>query len=339
MESNPIPNVNCQKVCNHMKGKLYQTQYTWIIDNFSFRCEQNGTSIDSPIFFLNFGHNRARFGLKVYPRGHNQNNLNTSIYLQMVDKIKLYCKYKLDIYRDEKYISYNFSSVFFKENKIVGASLCNSINSFPDDKFHVRCTISTVVYQRVIIRNEVLTTKKSVIEDLEIFFKTKEFSVFILIVDGETILVHKLILSARNSIFKKLISESKVSSLEVKDVSYDVLNEFLRYIYTGKLSNIKYSKELYVASVLFEEKELGEACFQYVIQNLTVDNFGENFIFFQKKSLTKLKTKLLEFFQKNGKEIMKTESYMSLKKEHPQVLINEIFEIIEFLSILILFFL
>ena len=55
--------------------------------------------------------------------------------------------------------------------------------------------------------------------------------------------VHKVILSARSSVFKTMLSsnfkESNENRLEITDTDADVINEIICYMYSGKVPNLQ----------------------------------------------------------------------------------------------------
>lgn len=79
-------------------------------------------------------------------------------------------------------------------------------------------------------------------EDLGGLFESQKFSDAILCVGKEEFYVHKAVLAARSPVFAAMfqheMEEKKQNRVEITDVDPVVLREMLRFIYTGKASNL-----------------------------------------------------------------------------------------------------
>lgn len=79
-------------------------------------------------------------------------------------------------------------------------------------------------------------------EDLGGLFESQKFSDAILCVGKEEFYVHKAVLAARSPVFAAMfqheMEEKKQNRVEITDVDPVVLREMLRFIYTGKSSNL-----------------------------------------------------------------------------------------------------
>ena len=75
--------------------------------------------------------------------------------------------------------------------------------------------------------------------DYQELFQSGKWSDVTLVVGDTELKAHKLILSARSPVFAALFVEMQESKVTITDVSADVLQEVLRYIYTGKVEALK----------------------------------------------------------------------------------------------------
>ena len=91
--------------------------------------------------------------------------------------------------------------------------------------------------------------------DLESFRKRSQFSdVVLCTADGGEFPAHKVILSARSSVFEAMFShdqfvENKSNRVEIEDISKEVMEALLKYIYSGDIAQVKqYAVELLEAA-------------------------------------------------------------------------------------------
>ena len=104
----------------------------------------------------------------------------------------------------------------------------------------------------------------------------KEFCDFTIVVGSKEFHVHKCILSAQSSTFVTLLSddeEVKVSNkLEIKDYSEEVVEDFLRCLYTGEIENEENALELFSLASTFKVQQLQDLCIKYIARALNNSN-------------------------------------------------------------------
>jgi speckle-type POZ protein len=80
-------------------------------------------------------------------------------------------------------------------------------------------------------------------DDLSILFESQKFSDVLLVVNGREYYAHKAILAARSPVFAAMfeheMEEKKQNKVEITDMDHEVLREMLRFIYTGKATNLE----------------------------------------------------------------------------------------------------
>lgn len=80
-------------------------------------------------------------------------------------------------------------------------------------------------------------------DDLGSLFENQKFSDVTLAVENREFQAHKSILAARSPVFAAMfeheMEERKHNRVEITDVDHEVLREMLRFIYTGKASNLE----------------------------------------------------------------------------------------------------
>ncbi len=79
-------------------------------------------------------------------------------------------------------------------------------------------------------------------DDFGALFDTTQFADISLVCNGREFRCHKAILVSRSTVFAAMfhhdMEESKHNRVEVKDMDSDVMADMLRFIYTGKASNL-----------------------------------------------------------------------------------------------------
>lgn len=118
-------------------------------------------------------------------------------------------------------------------------------------------------------------------QDFENLLDDKVFSDLTLIVDGEKLTAHKVILAARSPIFFGMLSsENKKHSkleYEIKDSDYNTIKELLHFLYTGHLHelNEESAKKLILTSHKYAVKDLHAKCQKLLCKFLNIDNAVE----------------------------------------------------------------
>lgn len=222
------------------------------IDNFSTRCKKVGECIDSPIISPGkaIGKNKSQWKLFLYPYGFSEDSGNSvSCYLRKVqDELKIEVKacFKLSILnkmKEEENVKVS-GSFLYKNGKLYGFInfiardiLLNSNDSLlTQDKLTVLCVINLNPYSFHRLKKE-----HELKHNLVSLFSNVTHSDVTISVDGKRLNAHKNILAARSTVFSAMLThnmtESITNIITITDISYDVMKEVLRFIYTGTVDN------------------------------------------------------------------------------------------------------
>ena len=153
-------------------------------------------------------------------------------------------------------------------------------------------------------------------EDKDVFFN----------VDGEIVSAHKLILKASSSVLATLCSggsSSKESPIHIKDTKPEVFRHLLNFLYGGNLGDgliVKYGREIIdlcdrfdvVGLKMSAEAALVRSCKKGDV--ISVDNTAEWIQYADSKTCPLLKEYALSYFVAWYRDVLKTESYQSLKQ-------------------------
>lgn len=142
-------------------------------------------------------------------------------------------------------------------------------------------------------------------------------------------MAHKSILSSRSPVFSAMfehqMKENTENVVKIVDMSTEVANELLNFIYSGKVQNLKkVAKDLLAAADKYQMPQLVEMCEEHLMSNLTVDTAPEILVLSHLHKAVKLKTVVVEFIISNRKDVMKSENWELIKQQSD--LMEELFK-------------
>lgn len=151
------------------------------------------------------------------------------------------------------------------------------------------------------------------------------YSDFTIRVQDSKFQVHSLILGARSLIFWEMIRQEQNSlqkrknELSIDDTDPAIFEEFLLYLYSGSEEHLNWKSipELYKLGDRYGVHDLKELCIKRVKRDLSVENFFDIFLFSQEPDNSELSEVTIQFFQKDPKEIIKSEKFLELIKDYP----------------------
>jgi speckle-type POZ protein len=168
--------------------------------------------------------------------------------------------------------------------------------------------------------------------DLQKLVNDKKYSDFVFVVDNKKIFAHKNILSVRSKVFEAMFAndmiECHVNKCVIQDVEFEVFEELLTFIYTGKSPKaFSMADKLIAAAEKYEVLDLKEICEDIVFNGITNQNAIQSLITAEKYNAMKSIDKIIDFIAENLSLILK-ESTIEWKQfivENPN-LVLKIFE-------------
>ena len=168
---------------------------------------------------------------------------------------------------------------------------------------------------------------KSDLSDLKIICESQEFH------------CHKLILSLRSSVFKRMIaSDLKLSeaedesTLKIDDVSADVMGTFLNFIYTDELKAKNVTSNLLICADKYDVKRLVNLCakhFESILNNNNAIDIAHTAYLIEHELLLKRASQIIV---NNAGEIRKPENWDQIKNTYPEFA-SRIMDIVVFKSL------
>lgn len=172
--------------------------------------------------------------------------------------------------------------VIFDINNIVA---WNNLQTCLSENGSLELEVKTCIKRTALLRNVVyrfIDTLSMLSDDFELAMNG-EFKDVTFKVENKEIQAHKVILAARSPVFKKMFAakmkEAQTNKVTISDISSDTFEEMLRYIYTGKTSEMfsTVAMELLGASHKYEIRGLKKLCEAEISRNLTEENAGAVF--------------------------------------------------------------
>lgn len=345
--------------------KVIKFSYMWTISNFSFCREEMGEVLKSSTFSAGTN-DKLKWLLRINPKGLDEESKDyLSLYLLLSKcetKGEVRAKFKFSILnakREEVKIMESQRAYRFIAGKDWGFKkfvkrdllLDESSGLLPDDKLTIYCEVNVVTEAKEYsgqvspFQSRVPTCRLA--DDLEDIYKNQEFSDVTIYANGREFKAHKAILAARSPMFRGMFShdmkETKFNRVEVSDVDPDVLEEMLRFIYTGKSSlearlqakEQKDQKEqereqhlaigLLQAANKYQLDRLKLICEEALYKTLTADSVAEILSLADLYSAAQLKNQAIEFISTHATEVIETEGWNRMVRENPH-LVAEVFK-------------
>lgn len=345
--------------------KVIKFSYMWTISNFSFCREEMGEVLKSSTFSAGTN-DKLKWLLRINPKGLDEESKDyLSLYLLLhkcETKGEVRAKFKFSILnakREEVKIMESQRAYRFVAGKDWGFKkfvkrdllLDESSGLLPDDKLTIYCEVNVVTEAKEYsgqvspFQSRVPTCRLP--DDLEDIFRSQEFSDVTIYANGREFKTHKAILAARSPMFRGMFShdmrETKFNRVEVPDVDPDVLEEMLRFIYTGKSSleqrlQIKEQKdqkeqekeqhlaiELLQAANKYQLDRLKLICEEALYKTLSADSVAEILSLADLYNAAQLKNQAIEFISTHATEVIETEGWNRMVKENSH-LVAEVFK-------------
>ena len=143
---------------------------------------------------------------------------------------------------------------------------------------------------------------------MEEVFKAGKFTDVSIVCQGKEFPCHKAILAGRSSVFEAMFSpnfkEGMENKVEVVDVTADVIEEMLRFIYSGRVKDLKkMAASLLAAAEKYNLKGLKKLSEQSLCVNMNVGNVLDMMELADLHTASNLRATALKFVGENAKEV------------------------------------
>lgn len=152
-----------------------------------------------------------------------------------------------------------------------------------NDELNILCVYKLISYVEI---NQIFNfpnySKKNrmvILDTFEKQWKNREFCDYVLTAPcGRKLHVHRFVLAAQSSVFSAMfkndMKEKQEASVKIEDISYEVLEEMLRFVYCGKVEKLDHETVSGVidAAEKYQIEPLKNACEEFLLRNLTSEN-------------------------------------------------------------------
>ncbi|XP_073814368.1 speckle-type POZ protein-like [Musca autumnalis] len=157
----------------------------------------------------------------------------------------------------------------------------------------------------------------SIKEDFANIFASKEFSDVALVAqDGIELKAHKLMLCARSQVFAAMFrsnfEESKTNRIRIDDMDAEVIEEMLKFLYTGGDISEKFAEQLFIAANKYSLLDLQTMCENTLINTIKIATVADILLLADRYTNERLKTKATQVILSNFKTVTETESWKKL---------------------------
>ena len=323
--------------------------YLWTIHDLEMVfAMKRGDSIRSSKF--SSPHHDSQWQLRFYPSGSSKETEDyCSIFLEYVSELtsSVTCAFTtsllepdIPLSRQNMLIPLHFSSVLHtfhndsndwgwrKWHKKTSALIENSKKA---DKLTIYCAarlyLDNVNIKMPTARMEFKVPDSPVTDNIENFWKTKKFTDLDILVCGQKLQVHKMILGMHSSVFSAMfdreMEEQNHNTLEITDIDYEVFEEMLCYIYTGKAKKLKkFACDLLVAADKYALDGLRFECEKIIFTKIRVENVVDILILADRTNAHQLKQQAIKFINKYAHFIKETKRWHSMIMEQSHLVVE-----------------
>ena len=171
----------------------------------------------------------------------------------------------------------------------------------------------------------------------EMLFAEKEFVDVKILCNGKTFECHKIVLSCQSQVFKAMIEnktmvekEAGVLEFEENDISSDVMEQVVFFLYHDKVENAKMiNPDLLHAAVKYNIKGLLDECRKHFESTLSLQNALDILVLSETTNQENLFVTASRFVGKNLGSLEKSNNYQKMVNEDPNMLSRVFFKMLE----------
>ena len=215
--------------------------------------------------------------------------------------------------------------------KLIARTELESENFLTNNVLNILCLIET---STVVNNNNSRITKNLELAEsccfgevdniLEIMYEDQSYSDVTFIVQSKELKAHKNVLAAASPIFSTMFKENSnknVEHLEILDMSYEVVKEMFRFIYTKKIEFLHdIAHELILAAHKYCIPGLKKVCEESLCKNITLENALELLKISDFYNAKCLKDFAVGFIMENKKHFADDGEFKELANSNPMLL-------------------
>lgn len=163
--------------------------------------------------------------------------------------------------------------------------------------------------------------------DMQSLLQKGNFSDVVLTDGSNEIPAHRLILSLRSSVFAKMLEiqmkENRENLITIKDIHFDVLKEFLHFIYTGiiAIKDMRMARDLYMAADKYDVKDLKCICSE-MLKSIDLSNVLDTLLLADLHDDHSLKQTAMAYISENFSHVKTLENWSDFMKQKKSLAIE-----------------
>jgi speckle-type POZ protein len=283
--------------------------------------------------FCQAGEDHRDWILQLYPKGDTEENIEfMSVYLWIGFDVPVRVQCSIGVLnRDGNLMTSKTTDLIIEPNTGTGWSqfisreqLFNKDNGLLENN-----TLTLAVDIEFTKMVKFATADKSPLESsskLEQICRNRFFTDLTIKVQDKSIRAHKLLLAENSLIlYSKLLLHENQNVLELDDVSFEIAQEMINFIYDGKVQDMEKNVDaLLEAAHTNGIVRLKKFCEAYMFEHLSSENVHKTYKLAEQCIADELRMECVDFIAANIKEVMK-ENWKELILANPS-LFNDIFK-------------
>lgn len=155
---------------------------------------------------------------------------------------------------------------------------------------------------------------KELATDLDSLYSKSTLTDVVVYAEGQAIHAHKALLAARSpvlqSIFERLTRENRPNVILINDLSYEVVQELISFLYSGKVTIV--SLELLSAAERYQIKGLKRICSRTLIKKLSKSTVIDTLIASHVNKCPELETATIKYVSSHWKHVRREKNCSNL---------------------------
>lgn len=319
------------------------SSFHWKVDLASFDNTEVGDCLLSPIFsFSRSNISNEIWQLLLYPKGDTkQADDYFSLFLKLVNnfenEITTQSSFKLLNEINEEVHCLEREIIFKPGQNNLGVRKFFQRTSLQDPKNNIlKNNKFSILFKMISVEknsteNSMEFQSESRVEESDRFkrlFTSQEFSDVTVTADGRNFFLHKCLLATSSDVFQAMFTtdmiEKNQNTVEITDIRCEILEELFRFIYTGKVNDIKKEKvcELLSAAEKYCVKGLKTLCEKKICDNISMLNVIEYLELALMNNAEQLKTNTIKFISLNLDKLIEKKEFDDFGKQNPEILIK-----------------
>ncbi|XP_044574718.1 speckle-type POZ protein-like [Cotesia glomerata] len=312
-------------------------EFEWKITEVSNRMKKAGNSIvylESPTFTTG-----SRIGDKWRIRLHlvNSGKLGSipdmTIYLSNAhhDSVTVHAAFYILNNQQQKHFLFEYEFMMPKNFSFARAIKREKLSNY---ELELLVNDSLTIHTEITVNDDARTIPikdfcssnfaNQLANDLEHFYQSKINTDVTFIVGDKKFQAHKIILSSRSPVLAAMFThdmiEKKTSRVSVEDITSEIFEKFLNYMYTDRVANLDdVALDLLKTADMYQIQSLKDICESSLIKSFKLKNFFEIVDLADRYRAETLKEHAIKYVVDGKRDVINTDEFKQLEKNNPSL--------------------